>query len=114
MTARTIKLCKEKSCPNAATTEGYCRFHYLKNWKTIKDKKKKSAIKNINRYVDHVIKQHPGNYMEVIREDLRHPDQFERKAEAYIFEDDFYDVMEELTGDDVTRLIDSIKVDESF
>ena len=30
--------CLERKCDNPATTGGYCRLHYIKNWKEIKNK----------------------------------------------------------------------------
>lgn len=115
MALRTIKLCKQEGCSNAATTEGYCRFHYLKNWKEIKDHQKKKAVKSLNNYIDHVMKEHPAEYMDVIREDLRNADQFHRKADNFSFRDDeIRDVMEDVSGDDISRLIGSIKIDDAY
>lgn len=114
MAVRKVKLCKQKNCRNQATTSGYCRVHYLKNWKQIKEKQKKKAIKNLNKYIDHIMHKHPEGYMEVIKEDLRNFDQFSRKAEHYFSEDDFHDIMEELNVDDVHKIIDNIKIDDAY
>lgn len=114
MGVRKVKLCHYKGCNNAATTMGFCRFHYLKNWKKIKAKQKQKAIKNLNKYIDHIMHKHPDGYMDVIREDLRNLDQFSRKAEHYFAEDDFHDIMDELNPEDVHRIIDNIKIDESY
>lgn len=93
---------------------GYCRVHYLRNWKDIKEKQKKKAIKNLNKYIDHIMHKHPEGYMEIIREDLRNQDQFSRKAEGFLSEDDYHDIMDELGNDDIERIIGNIKVDDSF
>ena len=114
MAVRKVKLCKHKGCSNTATTHSYCRFHYLRNWKKIKEKAKKKAIVNLNKYIDHIMHKHPDGYMDVIREDLRNHDQFTRKAEAFTSEDDFHDIMDELNNEDIDRLIGSIKVDDSY
>ena len=114
MTVRKLKLCKEKGCNNSATTMGYCRLHYLRNWKDIKEKQKKKAITNLNKYIDHIMNKHPAGYMDAIREDLKNQDQFSRKAEGFLSDDDFHDVMEELGADDVERIISGIKFDDSF
>lgn len=113
MAVRKVKLCKVKGCSNSATTAGHCRLHYLKNWRTIKEKQRKKAIKNLNKYIDHVMQKHPKGYMDVIKEDLAHPDQFQRKTENY-FDDDYVDIMEELSGDDVSNVLGNIKIDDSF
>lgn len=115
MAQRKVKLCKQEGCSNAATTEGYCRYHYLRNWKDIKEQQKKRAVKNLNNYIDHVMREHPDEYMEVIREDLRHPEQFGRKADTFtVRKDEIHDVMEEVSVDDISRIVGSIKVDDAY
>jgi hypothetical protein len=34
---RTIKICKEEKCNDMQTTGEYCRLHYIKNWKKLKE-----------------------------------------------------------------------------
>lgn len=111
---RKVRLCKEKGCNNASTTDGFCRFHYLKNWRVIKEKQKKKAVENLNKYIDHIMHKNPGGYVDAIREDLKNFDQFSKKAEKYFSEDEFHDVMDELGGEDIERIIDAIKVDDSY
>lgn len=114
MAVRKVKLCKQKGCDNTATTSNYCRVHYLKNWRDIKEKAKKKALKNLNKYIDHIMNKHPDGYMDKIREDLRDFDQFAKKAENFNSEDNFHDIMDELSHDDVNKIIDAIKVDDSY
>ncbi len=114
MAVRKVKLCKEKGCNNTSTTDGYCRVHYLKNWREIKDKAKQRALKSLNKYIDHIMHKNPNGYIDDIREDLRDFDQFKSKAEAFNSDDDFHDVMEEISSDDVTKIIGNIKVDDSY
>jgi hypothetical protein len=66
-----IRICKEEGCKDAATTGGYCRLHYLKNWRRIKNAAKKRAAKRLNSYVNRMMKRHPKRYVEAIREDLK-------------------------------------------
>jgi hypothetical protein len=114
MAGRTVKLCKQKGCHNASTTMGYCRYHYLKNWKKIKDNQKKKAVRNLNKYIDHIMHKNPEGYMDNIKEDLRNHDQFSRKAEFYFSDDDFHDIMDEFGSEDVHKILDTIKVDDSY
>ncbi|MBF0104495.1 MAG: hypothetical protein HQM16_04110 [Deltaproteobacteria bacterium] len=114
MTIRKVKLCKHKGCNNVATTQGFCRFHYLKNWRQIKEKAQKKALKSLNKYIDHLMHKHPDGYMDVIREDLKNYDHFSRKADNFIAEDDFHDIMDDLNQEDVEKIIGSIKVDDSY
>jgi hypothetical protein len=45
MKSNRIKLCSEKGCRDEQTTDGFCRFHYLKNWKKLSAAKKKDKEK---------------------------------------------------------------------
>ena len=93
---------------------GFCRFHYLKNWKQIKETQKKKALKNLNKYIDHIMSKNPDGYVDAIREDLRNFGQLSRKADSYFADDEYHDVMEEIGLEDVERIIDSLKVDDTY
>ena len=54
-----IKICKEEECHNSVTTRGYCRLHYLRNWKRIRDAHKQVAARRLNRYIEQVCKENP-------------------------------------------------------
>src|SRR6267142_703389 len=64
-----IKICKDNDCNDQATTKGYCRFHYLKNW-TNSRKKRTAAFQDLNRYVENVVRKHPEDYLTEISKDL--------------------------------------------
>lgn len=114
MASRKVKLCKEKACQNTASTVGYCRIHYLKNWKTLKAKEKQKAVQTLNKYIDHVMKRNPEGYMEEIRDDLKNQDVMNKKVDHFFDDDGFHDVLDEVGADDVERIIDGIKIDDSF
>lgn len=114
MSKRRVKLCKVKGCRNTSTTMGYCRIHYLKNWKQIKEKQKKKAVDSLNKYIEHIMRKNPDGYLEAIREDLKNRDQFNRKVDNYFSSDDVSDVFDEMGFDDMNRLIGSLKIDDSY
>jgi len=107
-----IKICKEPDCNDAATTAGYCRLHYLKNWKQIKNEERKKAAKRLNKYVESVVKKHPDRYVDVIKEDLRSP-RFEKQIETAFGNDDESDnIFDEPNYDEEVReLIEKLKKD---
>lgn len=111
---RRVRLCREKGCRNPATTMAYCRVHYLKNWKTIKEKQKKKAVQNLNKYIDHIMKKNPDGYVEAIREDLKNYDQFSRKVDNYFYDDEFTDVLDELGSEEIERILGSLRVDDTY
>ncbi len=115
MPKRPIKLCKEPACRNQQTTLGYCRLHYLKNWKKIREKQRKKAISSLNKYVEHIMRKNPDTYIDTIKQDLRDGSRFQRKAEDFFSAEEYHDIMEEVEADqEVERILDNLKVDETF
>lgn len=113
-----IKICKEPDCHNAATTSGYCRLHYLRNWKRIRDEGRRRSAKKLNRYIEHVMKNHPERYVEVIKKNLREPG-FDRYVEENFGSDEGDEVEVELFDDpayeeEIDRLIKQLKVEKGF
>ena len=112
-----IKICKEPDCQNAATTKGYCRLHYLRHWKHIRDEAHKKSAKKLNRYIEHVMKKHPDRYVEVIKKEIREPG-FER------YVDEAFGPDEEESGEslfdeptyeeEIEQLIKQLKVEKGF
>ncbi len=109
-----IKICKENNCMSEQTTDGFCRLHYLKNWKRIKTDKKKKAIKTLNNYVENIIRTNPENYKSGGAKNSLFGDPAAEKH-TYFQRDDIDSVMEDLGyKEDLDRLIDGIKVDKDF
>lgn len=47
-----IKICLEEGCKNQSAVNGYCRLHYLKNWKRLKQAEKKRVEDKLDKYVE--------------------------------------------------------------
>lgn len=112
-----IKICKEDNCHNAATSSGYCRLHYLKNWREIQADKKKKAAKNLNRYVESILKRHPDKYVEEIKKDIRSKGFDERVGDQFGAggAEEPWTLFEPGTSDEeIDELIDQIKIEKEF
>ena len=57
-------------------SEGYCRLHYLRNWKELKSEAKDKAEKRLNSYIDRLMKKYPGEYMDKLKESLSSEEKF--------------------------------------
>ena len=111
-----IRICKEPKCNNEATTKGFCRLHYLKNWKTIKTGQEKEAATRLNKYIEHIIEQHPNRYIDVIKKEIK-AKRFEKTANAdYEPEmDDIYKLFNDPGyEEDIERLIKELKIEDNF
>ena len=62
--------CMEKSCDNLRTTQGYCRLHYIKNYKTIKRKKEILKEGRLQDYITELIGKYPPKFIEQMLADL--------------------------------------------
>lgn len=111
-----IRICKEKGCNNSQTTEGYCRLHYLKNWKKLKSKRHKTAAERLNKYIEQIVERNPNRYMEVLKKDIRSP-HFEKNFidESGSDMDDLYRIFNDPGYEaDVEKLIKDIKTENKF
>jgi len=68
--------CAQSRCRREAVSEGYCRLHYITNWKTIKFDKHVKAEQRLNSYVDRLVKKYPEEYLEKIKEALESEEKF--------------------------------------
>ncbi len=62
--------CREVACESVSTTAGYCRLHYIKNWKKIKRKELILREKKLNQYIEELVAKYPDKYIEAIKQDL--------------------------------------------
>lgn len=69
-------ICREIACEALATTAGYCRLHYIKNWKRIKRKEGILKEGKLNRYIEELVSKYPEKYIEAIRHDLANDREF--------------------------------------
>jgi hypothetical protein len=113
--ARKIKLCKESGCSNEQTTLGYCRLHYLKNWKKIRAESRRKAAKHLNKYINSIVRSDPDGGVKALRKNLRNEGAFEKSVDDLFYSDSAREVMTDLGyREDLDGMIDSIKIDEDF
>lgn len=110
-----IKICIEPGCKNAQTTKDYCRLHYLKNWKSIKDAEQKKAADRLNKYVEGIVKKFPDKYVDVIRREIRTDrGDLQRAVDEPAEEPDSYESFGITEDDGLDKLITRIKLDKDF
>lgn len=110
-----IKICKEEGCSDAATTAGYCRLHYLKRWKAIKDAERETAARRLNRYIERICRENPDDYMDVIRRDLRRPDFEDIVGGELDFSGEAASSFGEINDEDeIKEIIKKLKIEEGF
>ena len=102
--------CREVACENMATTGTYCRMHYIKNWRRIKNKEKILAENRINGFIEELVAKYPEKYIEAIRADLASEKEF-AKVISDLDLDESVDDFEGEGGENVEAIIDTIRRD---
>ena len=87
----------------------------MKNWKKVKAEKQQKAAKNLNRYIEGILKSNPDGAVATLRSNLRNEDIFNKSLDEVFYRDSFREVMSDLGyRDNLDQMIDSIKIDETF
>lgn len=102
-------VCREVACEGLATSAGYCRLHYIKNWKKIKRKELILKEGKLNQYIEELVAKYPDKYIEAIRQDLAHDKDFAKVIYDLDLDESLDDFDGEGEGSD--HIIDSIKRD---
>lgn len=102
-------VCREVACEGLATTAGYCRLHYIKNWKKIKRKEIILKEGKLNQYIEELVAKYPDKYIEAIRQDLASDKDFAKVIHDLDLDEAMDDFDVEGEGSDT--IIDSIKRD---
>jgi hypothetical protein len=106
----TETVCREVACEGLATSGGYCRLHYIKNWKKIKRKELILREKKLNQYIEELVAKYPDKYIEAIRQDLANDKDFAKVIYDLDLDEgvDDFDIEGSESAD---SLIDTIKRD---
>ncbi len=109
-----VRLCKIEGCKCSASTKGYCRLHYLRHWRDIKENERCGAARRLDKYIDSICRSNPDNFVEVIREDMN-SDDFESRVEARLeSESELESIEDPVFEEEIERLIRELKVEKGF
>jgi hypothetical protein len=104
-----VRICKQENCNLPQTTQGFCRLHYLQNWRTLKEEKAKRAQKNLDRYVERMAgakKPNPEEQEEGAAEGTQ-------QKEEQVFEEDFGEFVDVLSREEnLDKILNGIKVED--
>ncbi len=109
MDASTEAVCREVACEGLGTTAGYCRLHYIKNWRKIKRKEVILKEGKLNVYIEELVAKYPEKYLEAIRHDLTNDKEFAKVIHDLDLDESIDDFEGE--GSDSDAVIDTIKRD---
>lgn len=91
--------CMQKNCDNPATTLGFCRYHYIKNWKEIKRKQSILAEGKLQLFIEDLVNKYPLKYLEGILSDLADEKTFFGVLKEMNIESDTDDIYDEDSDD---------------
>lgn len=102
------RFCIQAECNEPATSHGYCRLHYIANWKHIKFNNQVKAERRLNAYVDRLARKYPKDYLERIKEGLENEEVFRATVEE--LEIDAEADSTETEREFLERLADKLKI----
>jgi hypothetical protein len=102
-------VCREVACEGLSTTGGYCRLHYIKNWKKIKRKEIILRERKLNQYIEELVLKYPDKYIDAIRQDLASDKDFAKVIYDLDLDENADDFDGE--GEGMEGVIDNIKRD---
>ncbi len=106
------RMCRENGCENFATTKGYCRLDYIKNWKKIKRKEMILKEGKLNQYIEELVSKYPDKYIEVIRQDLSTEVNFTKVIHDLELDETIDDL--DYDSDSIDSLIGSIRKEDDI
>lgn len=101
------KKCSQPSCKKEASSQGYCRLHYISNWKHIRFNEKVKAERRLNAYVDKIAKKYPKDYLEKIKETLEDENKFKQMVSELDIE--FEQAAKETDDEFLARFLRAVK-----
>ncbi len=107
--AYDVDVCREVACEGVSTTSGYCRLHYIKNWKKIKRKELILKEKKLNQYIEELVAKYPDKYIEAIQADLADEKAFAKVIYDLELDEGIDEIPSEEESDD--SIIESVKRD---
>jgi len=54
--------CQEPGCRSLATAQGYCRLHYIKNWKFLRSREQRAVRRQRSEFDDALLHRVPVDY----------------------------------------------------
>ena len=104
-----VRICKQENCSNPQTTQGYCRLHYLQNWRALREEKAKRAQKNLDRYVERMA----GAKKPSTEEAEEGQTEGGQQKEEAVFEEDFGEFVDVLSREEnLDKILNGIKVED--
>lgn len=65
-----IQACREIACDSAQVGSGYCRLHYIKNWKKVKNRELVLSEGHLNRFIADLVQKFPQKFLDALYKDL--------------------------------------------
>ena len=90
------KNCKSKGCKESATTSGFCRLHYLMNWKSLQAKVPKDQVP-IEDMARELLEQYPDDYIRKAHEAGHDYTELDGAS----FNDELESIYDRFGGDDI-------------
>lgn len=110
--AKKERFCAAEGCKLSAAMGGYCRLHYLKNYRTIKATEQAKAEKRLNTFVDRLAKKYPNDYLERLKEGIESEEKFQQTVHELELEPEQTEEQKETEREYLERFTTKLKIDD--
>jgi len=106
-----MPICRETACDSSPVGAGYCRLHYIKNWKKVKNREVILQEGTLNRFIEELVTKYPEKTIDALMNDLRSEVEFAKAVIELALEDPGSAGSDDFDNDDELSepMIDNIK-----
>ena len=95
--------CVERNCDSPSSTKGYCRLHYISNWKNIKKREAILIDGKLQDFIEELARKYPLKSIELVLSDLSDEKSFFaalNEMDIESMDDDQSSISDEASDDD--------------
>jgi hypothetical protein len=111
LNSNRILICKSGGCFDMATISGFCRLHYLSNWKSLKTKEARKKGKDLKSYLVELSSRFPEEFFDKLKNEIEEMGTEAATAGADADERSPFD-SNEPGDDDLDTIIKGIRVED--
>ena len=86
---KRVRVCDEAGCRELQTTSGFCRLHYIKNWREIVQERKLKAREKLSKFVEGMSERYGDDYVEVLQDTMGSDEQLKNRLHEFGFREEF-------------------------
>ncbi|MFH1728643.1 MAG: hypothetical protein ABIA04_09525 [Pseudomonadota bacterium] len=109
---RNISLCKIPNCGNQAFHKGFCRLHYLKEWKVVKKQEGESLEVNLDDFIEKLKIKYPKDFLDILKQATKNSENLNKRLKEIYNKKIEADEDFSMYDEDIEAILKNIKVED--